>query len=102
MCIKPYFVEHLFLSDLPSQFDDTCNPVSLYNKKGRPNCLLYTDDLVLLSTTEKGLQACSDKLHIGLYCLKWQLQINIKKSNITRQVKLLKETSKFQLKLCNV
>ena len=42
--------------------------------------LLYADDLVLLSLTKEGLQACLDTL--SKYCKSWKLQINISKSKI--------------------
>ena len=42
--------------------------------------LLYADDLVLLSESDKGLQTSIDVLHS--YCNKWKLQINIMKTNV--------------------
>ena len=42
------------------------------------NCLLYVDDLIVMSETETGIQNCLDKLHV--YCKKWCLQINMKKT----------------------
>jgi hypothetical protein len=40
--------------------EDSIDPVLLRNKP--LNCLLYADDLVLLSTSAKGLQTRIDKL----------------------------------------
>ena len=42
------------------------------------NCLLYADDLILLSESEHGLQRCLHKL--SCYAKKWQMRINIKKT----------------------
>ena len=42
------------------------------------NCLLYADDLILLSESEHGLQRCLDKL--SCYAKKWQMRIKIKKT----------------------
>ena len=44
------------------------------------NCLLYADDLVLLSQSESGLQACLHKLE--RYVKKWKLGVNLKKSKV--------------------
>ena len=41
-------------------FDDSCDKVSIGDY--RLSCLMYADDVVLLSSTEKGLQLCLDKL----------------------------------------
>ena len=42
------------------------------------NCLLYADDIVLLSETAEGLQNSLDKL--SQYCKKWGMEINIDKT----------------------
>jgi len=56
----------LFLNDLPEIFDATCNPVLLNNST--LNCLMYADDLIMVSETPEGLQECLNKLSI--YCKK--------------------------------
>ena len=67
---------NLFVNDLKDIFDDKNEPVDLYNIK--LNHLLYADDLILMSKTKEGLQACLDNL--GSYCDKWNLRVNIEKS----------------------
>ena len=69
---------NLFISDLPSIFDNSCNPITLNGKK--LGSLLYADDLVILSETADGLQTALDKL--ANYCKTWNLTVNIKKSQI--------------------
>ena len=44
------------------------------------NCLMYADDLVLLSLSINGLQSKLDRLN--LYCQEWDLTINVKKSKL--------------------
>ena len=68
----------LFINDLPSIFDRNDDPVCLYDLQF--SCLLYADDLLLLSTSSKGLQNCLDKL--SSYCENNGLIVNIKKTNI--------------------
>ena len=72
---------NLFLNDLvdSSTFDrNFSDPVSLGSY--RFNCLLYADDIVLLSKSEAGLQSCLDSL--SMYCKKWGLTINHDKSKV--------------------
>lgn len=66
----------IFINDLVNCFDGTCKPVVLNSIN--LNCLLYADDLVLISETPDGLQCCLDKLQI--YCEEWGLQINTRKT----------------------
>ena len=46
------------------------------------SCLLYADDLVILSESATGLQTGLDDLHRPTYCKKWDLTINMNKSQI--------------------
>ena len=62
---------NIFTNDLPYIFD---------HSKTELNCLLYTDDLVLLSESEKGLQSCLEQFNS--YCSRWKLNINISKTKI--------------------
>ena len=69
---------NIFINDVPNLFDDSCDPVRLGNTN--LNCLLYADDLVLLSESQKGLQYFLTKLE--RYTNRWKLNINKKKSKI--------------------
>ena len=68
-----------FLNDLPGHlgFDGT-DPVDILGQ--RVNCLMYADDIVLLSTSKQGMQNSLDKLQE--YCKTWLLKINLDKTNI--------------------
>ena len=50
---------NLFINRLPDIFDQTCDPVMVGSEK--LSCLLWADDLVLLSSTPQGLQNSIDK-----------------------------------------
>ena len=70
---------NIFINDLIELFspsDHSCFPVKL--KSVSLNCLLYADDLILMSETDTGIQNCLNKLYV--YCKKWCLQINMKKT----------------------
>ena len=68
----------LYINDLPECFNSTDDQVLLDDMS--LSCLMYADDLVLLSTTEGGLKNCLNKLET--YCDKYGLTVNLKKTNI--------------------
>jgi hypothetical protein len=43
----------LFINDLPDVFDNSCLPVTVDVSK--LSCLMYADDIILLSETSEGL-----------------------------------------------
>ena len=51
-----------------------------YMKDKIVNCLLYADDLVLLSQSEEGLQKSVDGLN--RFCKEWKLTVNMDKTKI--------------------
>ena len=54
----------IFINDLTEIFDEKCCPVMIGNYN--LNCLLYADDLLLLSEIENGLKQCIARLgHYG-------------------------------------
>ena len=60
------------------------------------NCLLYADNLILLSQNEVGLQKCLKKLES--YCADWCLEVNLDKTKIlvfNKTGKLYKHEFKF-------
>jgi hypothetical protein len=69
----------LLLDDLPKELNNAhCNPVMLNNKK--VNCLLYADDIVLISESPEGLQTAIDITE--QYGSNLGLEINTKKTKI--------------------
>ena len=50
------------------------------NSGQKISCLLYADDLVITSEDEHGLQTALN--HLKTYCVKWNLEINTKKTKI--------------------
>ena len=76
-----YSVRHIvtYKYELVGVFDsESCDPVSLGSAYF--NCLLYADDVVLVSQSAKGLQNCLNKL--GDYSQNWCLDINYDKSKV--------------------
>ena len=68
----------IFINDLPTYLENTPDPVIL---NGRDiNCLMYAGDLILLSTSPKGLQT---KINIvEKYCQDWCLTLNHNKTKV--------------------
>ena len=58
---------NIYLNDLPQLFNDSSFHPLLLPNETKLNCLLYVDDLVLLSTSKEGLQKCLDQL-FGILC----------------------------------
>jgi hypothetical protein len=69
----------IYMHDLPDIFlDDKCMPMSLNNCK--IGCLMYADDIVLLSESAEGIQYSIDLLQE--YCKKWHLTVNLNKTKV--------------------
>ena len=67
--------------------DDITDSLNLGSKFGfnidettHINSLLYADDLVIFSTSYEEMQTCLNKVQD--YCLKWKLEVNVKKSKM--------------------
>ena len=78
-CVISPTLFNLYLNDLPDIFGDREADLPVINGK-KVNCLMYADDIAILSTSMNGLQHCLDKLHN--YCTRWHLNINTDKTKI--------------------
>ena len=80
-CILSPLLFNLYLNEIPFILDNSgvTDPIMLPN--GLPlNCLLYADDLVLISRSPSGLQKQIDILQ--KYTEKWLLKINPHKTKV--------------------
>ena len=77
-CVLSPLLFNIFINDLPDIFDKTCCPVKIGTQ--RISCLMYADDLIILSESKEGLKQGLKKLEI--YAKKWRLTVNKKKSKI--------------------
>ena len=69
---------NLFINKLPDIFDRSCDPINLGSLE--INSLLWADDLVILSSSEKGLQKSIDKTFSFYQNL--GLDVNTKKTKV--------------------
>ena len=69
---------NIFVNKIFEIFDKTCDPLTINNKD--LNCLLWADDLLLVSSSAQGLQNSLDKM--GSFYSSLGLKINIKKTEI--------------------
>ena len=68
---------NIYINDLPEDIEKgETHPVRIHNLD--INCLMWADDIILLSETKEGLQNCLNNL--SSYCKKWRLEINPKKT----------------------
>lgn len=68
----------IFINDLPLYLNETSDPVFINNL--RLNCLMYADDIVLMSTSATGLQEKLNRLN--KFCQDWCLEVNIVKTKV--------------------
>ena len=88
----------IFINDLPDYFLSCPDPVKLQNKY--LHCLMYADDVVILSESAVGLQNKLEKKKKKPenYCADWCLDVNIDKTKIiffNKAGSLIKYTFKF-------
>ena len=69
---------NIFVNDLTKCFDETCMQVLL--GEHRINCLLYADDLVILSESASDLQKCLNV--VGKFCTTRGLDTKYNKSKV--------------------
>ena len=75
-CVLSPLLFNLYLSDLPCIFDNSCDLLVWMHC----HCLLFADDLLLLSESSQGLNACINRL--DTYCRKWGLTINLAETKV--------------------
>ena len=69
---------NIFVDNITNIFDQSCDPVSIDNTP--QSCLLWSDDLLLFSTSAKGLQNAIDKM--GAFYASLGLDISLKKTKV--------------------
>ena len=74
-CVFSPILFNIFVNKIFEIFDKTCDPLTINNKD--LNCLLWADDLLLVSSSAQGLQNSLDKM--GSFYSSLGLKINIKK-----------------------
>lgn len=72
------FLFNLYVNDINYILTDRCEPPSLDKRK--VSCLMYADDLLILSESHQGLQYAINQLK-G-YCTTWKLNLNVKKTKV--------------------
>ena len=77
-CVFSPLVFNIFIDSLPSVFDSECDPVYVGNTM--TSCLMWADDCVVLSETERGLQRAMDKTVEHFTSL--GLTVNISKTKV--------------------
>lgn len=68
----------IFINDLEKYFNENCFPVKLRNVL--IHCLMYADDIVLLSESSEGLQNSLNGLE--RFCRAWGMNVNLTKTKV--------------------
>ena len=79
-CILSPLLFNLYLNELPFTLNNNAKDSILLPDVSHLNCLLYADDLLLISTSAEGLQQSLDRL--SKYCQDWLLKINPTKTKV--------------------
>ena len=69
---------NMFINQISEIFDESCDPVKINNQN--QSCLLWADDLFVVSTSEKGLQNAINL--VSSFYTSLGLQLNTKKTKI--------------------
>ena len=77
-CVLSPILFNIFINNISEIFDDSCDPLKLNNRD--VNCLLWADDLMLVSSTASGLQNSLNKM--GKFYDNLGLKVNLKKTQI--------------------
>ena len=79
-CILSPILFNLYINELAAIFDNVNSDPFILPNNTKLSCLLYADDLIILSKSRFGLQKCLDELHN--WCNKWLMEVNLKKTKI--------------------
>ena len=79
MHLKPHPIQHIYINKLERALKKFAAP-DLTLLESEVKCLLFADDLVILSPTQEGLQQNLDLLH--RFCQTWALTVNFIKIKI--------------------
>ena len=77
-CVLSPILFNIFINDLPKCFNSDCKPIIINDEQ--ISCLMYADDIILLSESKEGLNKCLNNLSI--YNRKWCLNINKRKTKV--------------------
>ena len=94
-CVLSPLLFNIFLSDIQNIFDECGHNPKINDTE--ISCLIWADDILILSETEKGLQAKLDNL--AKYCKKNKLEVNTDKTKamvFTKSGRLLRNKFYFR------
>ena len=77
-CVLSPIIFDLYINKICSIFDQSCMPVKINDIE--LNCLLWADDLLLISESAEGLQNCINKM--STFYENLDLKVNIKKTKV--------------------
>ena len=98
-CILSPLLFNIYLNELPTLLTSPKSDPLILPDGTQLNCLLYADDLVILSKSKHGLQNCLNSL--SLFCEKWMMEINLKKIKILIFQKVCRKNNNSQFYLNN-
>ena len=79
-CILSPLLFNIYINEITTLFKNTNSDPFILPNGTELSCLLYVDDLIILSKSKFGLHKCLDKLHS--WSKKWLMEVNLKKNQI--------------------
>ena len=79
-CVLSPILFNLYINELATIFENANSDPFILPNGTKLSCLLYADDLIILSKSRFGLQKCLDELQN--WCNKWLMEVNLKKTKI--------------------
>ena len=79
-CVLSPMLFNIYINELATIFENTSSDPFILPSGSKLSCLLYADDLIILSRSKFGLQNCLNELHN--WCQKWMMETNLKKTKI--------------------
>lgn len=82
----------IYVNDIVDSLKNTDNTTPVNIGEIKINCLLYADDIILISRTKSGLQKCLDTIHT--FSKRWHMPVNTQKTKVmifNRAGRFLKE-----------
>ena len=70
----------IYINDLVLSLSNTSNTDEIMLGNTKLNCLLYADDIVLLSTSQQGLENCINT--VKDFSKAWRMEVNLNKTKV--------------------
>ena len=90
----------MYINDLPQLLNKVNEEPIIFPNGTKISCLMYADNIVIISRSAKGLQNCLNEL--SKFCHEWKLSINMEKRKCITFQKKNRKSGKNNFLINNV